>query len=212
MTLVAVALALPLNAQTNRHIGTRVETIRHNNHQSATYYGLRLGLGLAAVHSDDDRLEGDAQAGLNIGVVAGFQLVPTSPVYIEAGLNYVEKGGKGNYQNKKFTYSLNYIELPAVVKYIVDLDGDISVQPFLGGYLACGVGGKVKDYGERASFSSYDDNYFQRFDGGLRLGCGVQYDVLYGELAYDLGLANVSNDAFDTAHNGCFYINVGVNF
>ncbi|MBQ8657470.1 MAG: outer membrane beta-barrel protein [Prevotella sp.] len=211
-TLLAVALTLPALAQRPLH-GTRVETIRHNNHQNATYYGLRLGLGLAAVHSDDTQLDGGSmQAGLNIGVAAGFQLVPTSPVYIEAGLDFVEKGGKGTHDHKKFTYDLNYIELPIVIKYIYDIDGDFSVQPFLGGYLACGVGGKVKDYGERASFSSFDDEYFGRFDGGLRFGCGGQYDVLYAEIAYDLGLTNISNDTFDSAHNGCLYINVGVNF
>lgn len=211
-TFLAVAMSLPLFAQRPIH-GSRVETIRHNNHSNATYYGLRLGLGLTAVHSDDKQLDGGStQAGLNIGAVAGFQLIPTSPVFIEAGLFYVEKGGKGTFENKKFTYALNYLELPITVKYIVDLDGDFSVQPFLGGYLACGVSGQVKDFGDRKASSSYNDEYFQRFDGGLRLGCGVQYDVLYGELAYDLGLANISHDTFDTAHNGCFYINVGVNF
>ena len=53
---------------------------------------------------------------------------------------------------------------------------------------------------------------FSRFDGGLRLGCGIEYEFLYGELAYDIGLANISHDYFDTSHTGAFFVTIGVNF
>ena len=99
-----------------------------------------------------------------------------------------------------------------MLKYAAPFADRGTVQPFVGGYLACGIGGKVKDYGNRQAFSSFDDNYFKRFDGGLRLGCGVQYDIVYAEAAYEFGLANICNDSFDTSHNRCFYLNVGVNF
>jgi hypothetical protein len=46
----------------------------------------------------------------------------------------------------------------------------------------------------------------------VRLGCGLQFDHLYAELGYNIGLANVSRDDFNTAHTGCFFANVGVNF
>lgn len=42
------------------------------------------------------------------------------------------------------TYDLNYLQIPIVAKYVIDIDGDFSVQPFFGGYLACGVGGKIR--------------------------------------------------------------------
>jgi len=70
----------------------------------------------------------------------------------------------------------------------------------------------VKDSYERQAYSSFDDDGFQRFDGGLRLGCGFQYDHLYLELGYDLGLANISQDSFNSAHTGSFFANLGVNF
>ena len=212
--MLAALLALPTFAQYQlRYNGNRVETIPHNSHKNASYYGLRLGVAAATVSSDDPALNGSStQAGLNVGVVAGFQLVPSSPIYFETGLFYTEKGGKGTFEGRKFTYDLNYLQLPLVIKYVIDVDGDFTVQPFVGGYLACGVSGKIKDYGDRRSFSSFDEDYFSRFDGGLKIGCGAQYDLIYGELGYDFGLANISHDTFDTAHNGCFYFNVGVNF
>ena len=36
--------------------------------------------------------------------------------------------------------------------------------------------------------------------------------IIYAEAAYEFGLANICDDAFDTSHNRCFYLNCGVNF
>ena len=190
---------------------------RHNDSffgRGANYYGLRIGPSFSTVNSDDKTLDGgDSQTGLNIGAVVGFSLTDQAPLYLETGLMYTEKGGKKDIDNgKKMTYDLNYLELPVVVKYAINVDGHFSVQPFAGGYLACGVGGKIRNYNERVAESSFSKKYFQRFDGGLRLGCGVGYDMFYADLSYDLGLANICHDEFDRSHNGCLTLNFGVNF
>lgn len=44
------------------------------------------------------------------------------------------------------------------------------------------------------------------------LGCGIGYDMFYADLTYDIGLANICHDTFDTSHNGALMLNVGVNF
>lgn len=186
----------------------------------SVYYGLRLGLTVSTVSSDDNRLDGgSAQTGLNIGGVIGFQLSSSTPLYLESGLSYTEKGGKGNFEGNKFTYSLNYLELPIVVKYkyVFDsIDDRFSLQPFAGGYLAMGIEGKVRDFGrtreDRKTYSSFSDDFFQRFDGGLRFGCGVEYSMMYLELAYDFGLTNICHNDFDTSRNSCFFVTLGVNF
>ena len=36
--------------------------------------------------------------------------------------------------------------------------------------------------------------------------------MIYAEIGYDLGIANICHNDFDSSHNGCFYINCGVNF
>ena len=99
-----------------------------------------------------------------------------------------------------------------VLKYKIDVDRSFSVQPFFGGYMSLGVAGKIKDFGQRHAYSSFDDEGFKRFDGGIRVGCGVQYDFLYAEMGYDFGLANISHDYFDTSHTGTFFATLGVNF
>lgn len=220
---LGLILSLPTFAQYNRRYNnnrrytnrSRYERSRNYNTWSDnnTYCGFRLGVALASVHSDDNRLDGgDIVGGLNVGFVAGMQLTNYTPLFLEGGIFYTEKGGKGNYQNAKFTYDLNYIEFPVVIKYKYYLGDDIRIQPFMGAYLACGVGGQIKNYGDRVAEDSFSDGNFRRFDGGLRLGCGVSFQNVYLDMTYDAGLANICHDSFDTSHNGCFSLNLGVDF
>ena len=216
MIAMSLALTMPALAQYGRpHYYNRPVRPAYYSPRNTTeiYYGLRLGAGFSTVNSDDKYLDGGSmKTGLNVGAVAGFQLGYRSPVYFETGLYYIEKGGEGRYEGTKFTYGLDYLEMPLLMKYKIDIDGNFSVQPFAGGFLSVGVGGKIKDFGHRQAYSSFDKEGFDRFDGGIRLGCGVQYDFLYAELAYDFGLANISHDYFDTSRTGSLTATIGVNF
>ena len=218
--MLSLMLTLPMMAQyaRPRHYGSTYvrssytrTSYRHSPVNS--YVGFRIGGAFSTVNSDDQYLDGGTmRSGLNVGVVAGFQVAPHAPIYFETGLSYIEKGGKGSYDGRKFTYNLDYLEVPLLLKYDYRVDRDLSIQPFLGGYVAAGVGGKIKDFGHRQAYSSFDDEGFKRFDGGIKLGCGVQFNFLYAELGYDFGLANISHDYFDDAHTGSLFATIGVNF
>ena len=172
-----------------------------------TYAGLRFGLNVATVNSDSPYLDGNkARAGINAGIAVGTRLTGMTPLYLESGLYYTQKGGKCESKGEKFTYGLDYLEMPIVLKYKAPVGSDVTIEPFLG---------KIKDYQYREAYSSFGDKYvdnFNRFDGGLRVGCGVAFDRLYLEAAYDIGLANVGKDAFDDTHTGAFNLTLGVNF
>lgn len=226
MTIATLALmfSLPMTAQYGRPHGrpygyagrysySRPASSSYHNSHANTYYGLRIGAAFSTVNSDDHYLDGGSlRTGLNIGAVVGLQIAPMTPLYFETGLQYVEKGGKGSNNGEKFTYDLNYLEVPFVLKYDHRIDHLLSVQPFLGGYVAAGVSGKIKDFGHRQAYSSFDQEGFQRFDAGIKLGCGLQFSYLYAELGYDFGLTNISHDYFDTSHTGSLFATVGVNF
>ena len=218
IAMLSLMLTMPMMAQYGRprHYGSRYNSYsrtsyRHNPVNS--YVGFRIGGAFSTVNSDDKYLDGGTmRTGLNVGVVAGFQVVPHAPIYFETGLSFIEKGGKGNFEGRKFTYNLDYLEVPLLLKYDCRLDRDVSIQPFLGGYVAAGVGGKIKDFGHRQAYSSYDDDAFNRFDGGIKVGCGFQFNYLYAEVGYDFGLSNISRDYFDDAHTGSLFATIGVNF
>lgn len=223
-TLSVLLVALPASAQyypDGRPIPPRLRHSYYSDrandyHYNPVYYGFRIGLGVGTVNSDSPYLDGNkAKAGLNVGFVIGTQLTRNTPLCFETGLYYTEKGGKSTYDGNKFTYGLDYLEVPLLLKYKYYADRDFSIEPFLGGYLACGVAGKIKDFGNREAYSSFGDDYtqnFKRFDGGLRLGCGLGFQMVYMEASYDIGLANVGNDEFDDTHTGCFNLTFGVNF
>ena len=212
MTLALVTIAT-LTATAQTYSGSSFYDRENPMGTGSMYYGFRIGPTFSTVNSDDANLDGgNSQTGLTLGAVMGFQLSDDIPLFLETGLSYTEKGGKKTLTGKKMTYDLNYLEIPILVKYIYDIDGHFSVQPLFGGYLSYGISGKIKNFGERHAQDSFSDTTFKRFDGGLRIGCGVGYDLFYADLSYDIGLSNICHDTFDTSHNGCLYLNFGVNF
>ena len=214
--ILAAVMATPSFAQ----FSTSRSRSRYNHNDTENYYGLRLGMNIASLSSDLVGMDMDSRAGLAFGAVYGFQLANSMPIWMELGAFYSEKGGiTDNFINNSY-YSgkphkvkcrLSYFQVPVVVKYSIDVIDDLYVQPFLGGYMALGLAGKTKHYMDpRESHSSYD--LVDRFDGGLRIGCGLEYQMLYAEAGFDFGLANIGDSDFDGVHTRSFFINVGVNF
>ena len=80
LSIMTIVLSIPAMAQSYM-------TTEDYKKEYLYYYGLRLGMNLSTVSSDDSYLDGgDIQAGLNIGALVGFQLSPQAPVYLESGL------------------------------------------------------------------------------------------------------------------------------
>ena len=119
IVLMSLVLAWPAFAQYGRPRYYSRPPVVHSPHRTYTdvYYGLRIGAAFATVNSDDRYLDGGSmKTGLDVGAVVGFQVAYRSPVYFETGLSYIEKGGKGHYEGAKFSYSLDYLQVPLVMK------------------------------------------------------------------------------------------------
>jgi hypothetical protein len=221
LSVMCILMAASAFAQPSRPYGRgyepRVQTVgRHGNEYIAWhryYFGVRVGMNASHVSSESPLLDGSGvKTGLNIGFAAGTQLSYRAPLFLESGLYYTQKGGKSGSGTDKFTYDLNYLEVPLLIKYKHFVGNQTTVQPYAGAYLALGTDGDIKNYGSRTAFSSFDNGYFNRFDGGLKVGCGLGFNMLYVDASYDIGLSNIGQDNFDDTHNGCFTINIGVNF
>ena len=185
------------------------------------YYGLRIGFTAAHINGDSDSNPkatldyGSSKVGMTLAGVIGLRVSSSTPVFLESGLYYTERGGKSDY----YKCGINYFEVPILIKYGVKATDDIALLPFFGPYFSYGLGGNIKctndvPNGDKkgSHFNSFEKEHFGHSDMGFKLGCGAEYNKLYLELGYQFGVKNISkSDALD-AHGGAFFANVGINF
>ena len=144
--------------------------------ENSVYYGIRLGVNFAGIGGDfNDNL--GTKVGMNLGGVIGLRLSQSTPVFLESGLYYSERGAKDG----KDKASLTYLELPVLIKYGIQAGSDFVVLPYIGPYFSYGIAGKTKIKDLNINESSYD--YFKHGDMGFKFGCGVEYNNLYAEVA-----------------------------
>ncbi len=204
--IVAMMLAVPSFAQ----FASGGFELDKNN----VYYGARMGLNLARMSGDIDH--NSMKAGLNLGGVVGLRVSSSSPVFLESGFYYTQRGGKEG--DNKMT--IKYLEIPLVLKYGIKATDDIAVLPFAGPYFSYGIGGRIKgkaydlDGSLMGKVDTSSFNFVNHADMGLKVGCGAEYDMLYMEAGYQFGIANIADDdAIDgTVHGNALFINFGVNF
>ena len=103
------------------------------------YYGVRLGMTVADLSGDLAELgdlDTDAKVGMTLGGVVGLRVSQSTPLFLESGLYYTERGAKDvGYSN---------LEIPLLIKYGIKATDDIAILPFVGPYFARACWGKTK--------------------------------------------------------------------
>ena len=203
VAIVAVLFAAPSFAQYSSGGFTLSE--------STVYYGARVGLNVSTL-TGDETSDAKAKAGMNLGGVIGLRVSDATPIFLESGLYFTMCGAKGE---GKTEVNLNYLEIPVLIKYGIQVTDDIAVLPYLGPTLRFGVGGDTKysdGAGGTVTRTSFKSDRYSRPDVGMKLGCGVEYTKLYLEMGYQFGVTNCLDSDDLSQHNGAFFINFGVNF
>lgn len=184
----------------------------------SVYYGLRMGFTSSHLGGDFDT---DAKTGLNLGMVVGLRCSPYIPMFLESGIYYTERGGKEGglstpLGRASIKYNLGYIEVPVLMKYGIGIADEFAILPYVGPNFAVGVGGQTKEThpGETAiKYDSFGSDKFNRFDVGIKLGCGFEWNMVYAEVGYNWGITNISDFRDDSeTFNRAFYMNIGINF
>jgi hypothetical protein len=168
------------------------------------YYGVRIGMTSATLSGDG--LDADSKIGMTLAGIIGLRVSDSTPLFLESGLYYTERGAKN--------VGYNNLEIPLLIKYGFKATDQIAVLPFIGPYFAQAISGKTKINGVKVG--TFDEKKWMglnRFNMGFKLGCGAEYNKLYLELGYQFGVNNISKaDEIDGIHSNAFFANFGVNF
>jgi hypothetical protein len=180
--------------------------------KSNLYYGARFGLALGSLSGDTEILGMDyngMKSGFTLAGVIGLRLSQVSPVFLESGIYYTQRGGKDG----KYKAELNCLEFPVLIKYGIKASEDVAVLPFIGPYFAYGIAGQTEYQTPtgKEKEGSYK-HFLNHNDMGFKLGCGFEYNMLYAEVAYQFGVANIADTDNMTTHANQLSINIGVNF
>ena len=161
----------------------------------------------------------DNEFGGHFGIIADVGI--TDWFYIQPGIYFTTKSFDFylSEKEKEFDFSwrrlyeLYYLEVPVLASFRIKLADDFQLQLNAGPFVACGVGGNVKDVilkSEIVDIGDFLGNPFvegegnlHRFDAGLQFGLGFEYKEFFIGAAYDLGLFDIT--AKNLAYNGSIH-------
>ena len=208
VSLVALVLSVPSFAQ---YSSGGFDLDKEN-----LYYGVRIGMTGATLSGDAVEVKDlGSKVGLTMAGVIGLRISSTAPVFLESGLYYTERGAKNiGYTN---------LEVPLLIKYGIKASDDIAILPFVGPYFARACWGETKSAlnknaeGKETKVGTFDEKKawtggLSRLNMGFKIGCGAEYNKLYLEVGYQIGVTNIAKQDDLTIRSNAFVANFGVNF
>jgi hypothetical protein len=167
--------------------------------ESAVGFGVKLGLALSTLSSDDlddiEFLDLEHKLGFAVG---GLVNIPLSPmVSLQPELLYVTKGADVEFFGEDVGYiALNYLEVPVLLRVDVPVAG--SVAPFIVAGPALGFVVSAKAVDNDGDTENIKDDV-EALDLGFILGGGLGIPLSSGglleiEARYEHGLSNIDDD------------------
>jgi opacity protein-like surface antigen len=172
--------------------------------------GVKAGLNIASLTFDENELESSQKTGFTAGIMAEIPLAKNFSVQPE--VLYSQQGMKFSYSdidvaNSSYesTITLNYLNIPIMLKYYVLKGLSVQAGPQIGILLKSN--NKYQD-----NFLGYDNHenynlsdYTNAFDTSVNLGVGYQFkDKFYVDLRYNISYSDVFKEANS---NGNYVIN-----
>jgi hypothetical protein len=157
--------------------------------------GPSLGLSIANFRGDDS--EGlDSRIGVCLGGFIEYPITPIVSVQVE--VLYAMKGATESGSGIDLTWSMDYIEVPVLVRLNMAPAGGVRPYLLAGPSIGLNVGAewKVEGYGQSVALGI--DDYVKGSDIGLIFGGGIGFPVgsrmLSLEGRYDMGFATIDDD------------------
>ena len=115
--------------------------------KESMYYGVRFGGTLASVSGD---YSVGSKIGMTLAGVIGLRVSSSTPVFLESGLYYTQRGAKDD----DWEITSNNFEIPLVIKYGLKATDEIALLPFFGPYFAYAVSSDKKDKRSQADMAA----------------------------------------------------------
>jgi len=187
--------------------------------------GVKAGLNISRLASDENELESSDKTGFTAGVMAEIPLAENFAIQPE--VLYSQQGMKFSYsdidvQNSHYnsTIRLNYLNIPVMLKYYVVKGLSVQAGPQIGILLK--ADNKYQDnflgYENQETFNLSD--YANGIDTSVNLGLGYQFqDRFYADLRYNISYSDIFKDASPDTYvinsdmkNRVFQITIGYFF
>jgi hypothetical protein len=177
--------------------------------QSKFRFGAKAGLNLASMLLKDNDHDFSKDFKLKMGFNAGgiVEYSFTEKFVLESGLSFSMKGYKFDKDSLKYTFNLNYIEMPINAAYKISL-GKFKIAIKAGPYFGYALSGKVKS--DDKIFMSPDGDFknelkinigndkdkddIKPLEIGFNLGAGFEFNGMLFGAQYGLCLSNISPD------------------
>lgn len=160
-------------------------------------FGVKAGLGVSSTLSkDNDTNFGkeflNYKPGLALHVGLGYEIDFSDMVSVEPALMFARRSFTADFQDQRFKYKFNYIEMPVNVKvYFMEL-GDNKLYGLAGGYVGYLLSGKLD--AEKLDIGNKEEDDTKPLDAGINFGVGIQlFEALNVDLSGSIGVTNLSN-------------------
>lgn len=170
-------------------------------------FGFRLGANLSRQELKQDSLliEPSSKIGLDLAVIADFPLGDV--ISFAPELHWLQKGYKFEDISTTGTATLNYLELPLLIKFKFGEEAKFSV--FGGPSIGYLLGGKVfiNDVEQEDFF-----DFINRLELAAQLGAGVMVGPVMIDIRYLLGISDISDVEDVEIRNTAFGAGVSIMF
>jgi len=189
--------------------------IQQTNAQSPIDFGIKGGLNIANLAGAEDDL--DSRTGIHAGLVLEFSF-PLTPVGIESGIYYSQKGAQTSEDNITATWKLDYIEVPVLAKISVGPPGPFSPHIVAGPYAAYNINSELDVSAGSESVTEDFSEFTSDIDFGGVIGVGADLSLGVTKLTiqarYSRGLIDVNDNGFEDEgeNNSVFSISAGIMF
>ncbi len=188
--------------------------------QSSLKFGPTVGINFATIGGKDANQFAtnlSSKTGLYIGGFMNYQFAELFALQPEVA--YSMKGATDAENGVNYTITLNYIEIPVLLKFYIPLAGASTVKPnlYAGPAFAFNVASSITATSGGQTQTSDQSSNTKGFDFGLAFGGGVGFYVGTGLLdfsvRYTLGLSSFDNSGNNlTLTNGTLAIIAGYAF